>query len=100
MQKLKIPVEPRTSKIERIEARLSPEQKRRIEYAASLKGASTSDFIVLSANEEALRTIQAHESWTLVGKDRAAFFDARLNPPAPSARMNAAARRYNERVRA
>jgi uncharacterized protein (DUF1778 family) len=90
----------RAAKIERIEARLSPEQKRRIEYAASLKGASMSDFIVLSANEEAMRTIQAHESWTLTGKDREAFVNALLNPSEPSARMKAAAQRYNERVRA
>src|SRR6185437_16374212 len=32
-------------KIERVEARLNPEQKRRIEYAASLKGSSISDFM-------------------------------------------------------
>jgi uncharacterized protein (DUF1778 family) len=87
----------RAAKIERIEARLSSEQKRRIEYAATLKGASTSDFIVLSATEEAMRTIQAHESWMLAGKDREAFVEALLNPPAPSARMKAAAQRYSER---
>jgi len=90
----------RATKVDRIEARLSPVQKRRIEYAASLKGTSTSDFIVLSADEAALRTIQEHESWTLTGRDREAFVNALLNPPAPSKRMKAAALRYTQRAEA
>ena len=57
-------------KIERVEARLNPEQKRRIEYAASLKGTSISDFIVSSADDAAVRTIEQHEVWTLTGRDR------------------------------
>ncbi len=88
----------RATKAERVEARLSPEQKRRIEYAASLKGTSTSDFMVLSADEAAVRTIHDHETWTLTGRDRELFVNALLNPPKPSARMKAAAQRYKERV--
>jgi len=87
----------RATKAERVEARLNPEQKRRIEHAASLKGTSTSDFMVLSADEAAARTIQEHETWTLTGQDREAFVNALLNPPAPSERMKAAAQRYMER---
>lgn len=90
----------RAARAERIEARLSSVQKRRIEYAASLKGTSTSDFVVLSADEAALRTIQEHEIWTLTGQDREAFVNALLNPPAPSERMKAAALRYIERAEA
>lgn len=88
----------RATKAERIEARLNPVQKRRIEYAASLKGTSTSDFMVLSADEAALRTIQEYETWTLNGQDSEAFVNALLNPPAPSERMKAAALRYTQRV--
>jgi uncharacterized protein (DUF1778 family) len=88
----------RGTKAERVEARLSPDQKRRIEYAASLKGTSTSDFMVLSADEAAVRTIHDHENWTLTGLDRELFVNALLNPPKPSARMKAAAQRYKERV--
>jgi uncharacterized protein (DUF1778 family) len=86
-------------KIQRVEARLNPEQKQRIEYAATLKGSSVSEFIVLSADEAAARTIQEHELWTLSGADRAAFVSALLNPPAPSPRMIAAAERYRGRMR-
>jgi len=87
-------------KIERVEARLNPEQKRRIEYAASLKGTSISDFMVSSADDAAVRAIEQHEVWTLTGRDREAFVEALLRPPAPSPRMRAAVRRYRTRVRA
>jgi|SRR5260370_39353253 uncharacterized protein (DUF1778 family) len=86
-------------KIERVEARLNPEQKRRIEYAAGLKGTSISDFMVSSADDAAVRAIEQHEVWTLTGRDREAFVKALLHPPAPSRHMRAAARRYRTRVR-
>jgi uncharacterized protein (DUF1778 family) len=90
----------RSRKVERIEARLNPEQKRRIEYAASLKGTSISDFMVSSADDAAVQTIQQHEVWTVTGRDREAVVEALLHPPAPSARMKAAVRRYRQRVKA
>lgn len=84
---------------ERIAVRLNAEQKERIEYAASLKGASTSDFIVSSADEAAKRAIQEHQTWTLSAQDSAEFVKALLSPPAPNERMKAAAQRYRERRR-
>jgi uncharacterized protein (DUF1778 family) len=81
---------------ERTEARLLPEQKERIERAASLKGLSLSDFIVQHADEAAIRTIQQHTGWTLEDRDRDVFVQALLNPPAPSARMKAAVKRYRK----
>lgn len=87
-------------RIERVEARLNPEQKRRIEHAASLAGTSVSDFMVSSAEVAAVRAIEQHEVWTLTNRDREVFVKAMLNPPAPSARMKAAARRYRSGVNA
>lgn len=84
---------------ERTEARLLPEQKKRIELAASIQGVSLSDFIVQNAYEAAIRTIQQHESWKLEAKDRDAFVKALLAPARPSARLKATAKRYRERVR-
>ena len=83
---------------ERTEARLLPEQKKRIERAARIKGLSLSDFIVQHADEAALKTIQSHRTWTLEDRDRCVFVDALLNPPQPSARMKAAVKRYRKRV--
>ena len=85
-------------KSERFEARLNAEQKYRIEYAASIKGTSLSDFIVGSADAAATRAIQEHEMWTLTGKDREIFVNAFLHPPEPSQRMKAAAARYKKRL--
>ena len=84
---------------ERTEARLLPEQKMRIERAASLKGLSLSDFMVQNADEAAIRTIEQHTSWTLENADRDAVVEALLRPRKPSRRLAAAAKRYKRLVR-
>ena len=85
------------SKKERLEARLTPEQKKHIEQAASIKGTSVSDFVVLSAAEAAVRTIREQEVLTLNEQSIEIFANALLNPPSPGRRLLAAARRYSER---
>jgi len=81
---------------ERTEARLLPEQKKRIEQAASIKGLSVSDFIVQHADEAAIKTIESHNAWVLSEKDMEFLVQTLLNPPEPSAKMKAAAKRYKE----
>ena len=83
---------------ERTEARLLPEQKKRIERAASIKGLSFSDFMVQHADEAAIRTIQQHTTWTLENKERDFFVDALIHPPEPGTRLKSAAQRYRKRV--
>ncbi len=85
-------------KIERIEARIHSDQRRRIERAAALKGTSISDFIVSTLDDAAKRTIQEHESWTLSGRDREIFVNALLHPPAPNQAMKDAFRSHKKRV--
>ena len=87
------------SKKERLEARLTPEQKKHIEHAASLKGTSVSDFVVLSADDAAVRTIREHENLNLNKRAREVFVDALLEAPAPGRRLAAAARRYKQRAK-
>jgi uncharacterized protein (DUF1778 family) len=89
----------RESKKERLEARLTPEQKKHIEHAARIKGTSVSDFVVLSADDAAVRTIREQEVLTLNERARDVFVRALLNPPAPGRRLVAAAKRYKERTR-
>ena len=89
----------RESRKERLEARLTPRQKRFIERAARIKGTSVSDFVVLSAAEAAVRAIREEEVLTLNAQARKVFADALLNPPAPGRRLAEAARRYKERTR-
>lgn len=86
----------RQSKKERLEARLTPEQKRRIEQAARIQGTSISDFVILSAEDAALRTIRDHEVLTLNQQAREIFARALLNAPAPSRRLAIGAKRYSQ----
>jgi uncharacterized protein (DUF1778 family) len=87
----------RESKKERLEARLTPEQKKHIERAARIKGTSVSDFVVLSADAAAVQTIREQEVFTLNERAREVFAKALLHPPTPSRRLVAAARRYQRR---
>ena len=84
------------SKKERLEARLTPEQKKYIEEAARIKGTSISDFVVLSAADAAMRTIREQQVLVLNERAREVFVKALLNPPAPGPRLVAAAKRYRQ----
>jgi len=85
-------------KLERLEARVTREQKRIIERAAELRGTSVTEFVVLSAQQAAAKTIKDFETLRLRGEARKVFVNALLNPPAPNAAAKAAARRYKQRL--
>jgi len=88
--------QPQFARAARLEARISPELKRRLEYAASLRGATLTEFVVQSAQEAATRTIRENEILTLSEGARVAFAELLLNPPAPNEAALAAARRYKQ----
>jgi uncharacterized protein (DUF1778 family) len=50
---------------ERLDARVTREEKEMIETAASLSGTSASDFIRMATRQAALNTIREHEVLTL-----------------------------------
>ena len=81
-------------KLDRLEARITREQKRMIERAAGLRGTSVTDFVVVSAQQAAAEAIKDFEAMSLRGEAREAFVNALLNPPAPNAAARAAAARY------
>jgi uncharacterized protein (DUF1778 family) len=81
----------------RLEARITPEQKKFFLKAAALTGRSLTDFVVASVQENATRAVREHETMILSVRDREAFVAALLNPPAPGARLRKAAQRYKER---
>jgi uncharacterized protein (DUF1778 family) len=83
-----------TTRAARLEARISPDLKRRLEYAAALRGTTLTEFVVQSAHEAATRTIRDSEMLTLSERSRVAFANLLLNPPRPSRRAIAAAHRY------
>lgn len=88
----------RKRKEERIEARVPPDVKRRIEYAAELQGRSLTDFVTAAADERACAVIEQHQVVRLSVDDSMALAESILNPPAPNAKAIAAARRYKEKM--
>jgi uncharacterized protein (DUF1778 family) len=85
-----------TKRSERLDARVTPEQKRLLVKAAALKGSSLTEFLVSSAQEAAYRTIQEHEVIKLGERDREVFVDALLSEREPSEEAKQAAREYLE----
>lgn len=79
---------------ERLEARIKIEQKQLFERAAALQGRSVTDFVLASAEEAAVRTIQNYELIQISGRDRDFFVESVLNARAPSKKLRDAAARY------
>jgi uncharacterized protein (DUF1778 family) len=86
-------------KIDRLEARLSPDTKALFQEAASIQGRSLTDFVVNSALEAAKRTVRQNEWIELSRRDRIAFVEALLSPPAPNDRLQNAMRRHARATR-
>jgi uncharacterized protein (DUF1778 family) len=84
----------RSRKDERLEARVTPDQKRLIERAAELRGSTVTDFVVVSAQQAAADTIRDFETLVLRDQARDVFINAILNPPPPNDAARAAAQRY------
>jgi uncharacterized protein (DUF1778 family) len=84
----------RSRKDERLEARVTPDQKRLIERAAELRGSTVTDFVVVSAQQAAADTIRDFETLVLRDQARDVFINAILNPLPPNDAARAAAQRY------
>src|SRR2546427_9143831 len=63
----------RPRKQQRLEARVTPEQKRLIESAATLRGTTVTEFVVASAREAAANTIKDFEVLHLREEAREVF---------------------------
>ena len=85
-------------KQERLEARVTREQKLMIERAAEIRGTSVTNFVLVSAQQAATETIKDFEVLTLRDRAREVFVDTLLNPPAPNATARAAVKRYQDRA--
>lgn len=87
-----------TKRDERLDARLTREEKELIETAAGLRGTSSSDFVRMVIKEAALNTLREHQLLTLAEKSRKVFVEALLNPPKPNEKARAAARRFRREI--
>ncbi len=72
---------------ERMEQRVKPSMKRIIEYAATLSGADTSEFVSTAAFQAALDKVGALSRTRLDGEDAARFFAALERRPEPNQAM-------------
>jgi uncharacterized protein (DUF1778 family) len=86
------------TRAERLEARVTAEQKRLIERAAALQGRSVTDFVLSSVQDAARRAIDEHSRLALSVRDSEAFVDALLHPRPVNDRLRDTVRRYRERA--
>ena len=99
MPRKQIEIERETpNRVERLGFRLDEETKGLIERAAHLSRRKVSDFCVTALTDTARRTIAEHETLALSNRDRAAFFNALINPPAPNERLVRAFAEHKRRV--
>jgi len=85
-------------KSNRLEARISANQKQLFQQAAYLLGRPLTDFVISTLQEAALRIIQEHELLRLLDQDRELFVQSLIKPPLPNKRLIKAAKRYQKKV--
>lgn len=85
-----------SARTDRIEARVSREQKDLWTWAADLEGCTFTDFVVRALQTAAEQAVQRHQIMRLSAQDTQALVDAIENPREPSERMRRYARRERE----
>lgn len=86
-----------TVRRERLETRVTADEKALLQRAADLEDRSLTEFVRTSAHAAAVETIRRHEVMTLSPEDSALFVEALMNPPEPNEHLRAAYQAYRER---
>ncbi len=81
---------------ERLEARVTADQKNLIERAAALQGRTVTDFVLTSVQDAACRAIEQHQRIELSVRDSQAFVEALLKPRPVNDRLRETVRRYRQ----
>jgi uncharacterized protein (DUF1778 family) len=81
---------------ERLETRVTADQKNLIERAAALQGRTVTDFVLTSVQDAARRAIEEHQRLDLSVRDSEAFIDALLKPQPANDRLRDTIRRYRQ----
>ena len=84
------------ARAERLEARVTAEQKTLIAHAAALQGRTVTDFVLTSVRDAARRAIEEHRSLALSVRDQRAFVEALLHPHPVNDRLRDTVRRYRD----
>ena len=83
-------------KKQRIDLRLTEDDKSLIEEAAAMTNQSISQFMVSTASERAAEVIEQHRRLILNEASWNQVMDASSNPPTPNERLKRAARRLQD----
>ena len=81
---------------QRLEARVTPDQKELIERAACVQGRTVTDFVVSALQEAAKQAIADHTVWKLTQEQQKVFIDALMDPPAPNRKLQEAYKRFRK----
>jgi uncharacterized protein (DUF1778 family) len=84
------------ARAQRLEARVTAEQRTLIERAAALQGRTVTDFVLTSVQDAARRAIKEHQQLELSVRDSQVFVEALLNPKPVDDRLRETVRRYRE----
>jgi uncharacterized protein (DUF1778 family) len=84
----------RTTRIARLEARITREALAVVRRAAEIQGRSVSDFVVAAAQEAAQKTVTEIEVIRLSREAQERFVKLLLNPPAPTPALKRAFERH------
>jgi len=81
---------------QRLEARVTPDQKALIERAACVQGRTVTDFVVSALQKAAKQAIADHTVWKLTQEQQKVFIGALTKPPAPNQKLQDAYKRYRK----
>jgi uncharacterized protein (DUF1778 family) len=81
---------------ERLEARVTRDQKELFQEAAALEGTSLTDFMVRSTQRAAEQAIREHSTLVLTPRESRSFVEALLHPAPPNAALRAARDHYRQ----
>jgi uncharacterized protein (DUF1778 family) len=81
---------------QRLEARITPDQKQLIERAACAQGRTVTDFVVSALQNAAKQAIAEQTVWKLTQQQQKVFIDALMDPPEPNQKLRQAYKRFRK----
>ena len=91
-------IEKQTNQAARLNFRLPPEIKERIENAALVSGVTVTDFAITALANTAEAVLEKHQNRVLSNRDRDIFLALLENPPEPNEALKKAVKEYKKRV--
>lgn len=91
-------IEKQTSQTARLNFRLPPEIKERIESAALVSGVTVTDFAITALAGAAREVLEKHHTTVLSDRDRDIFLAMLEEPPEPNEALKKAVKEYKKRI--